>query len=380
MRRGSKFNRLLDYYLGIPVLRAFTLFRSRREVSHQARRIGVLCSPALGDTLLLSGVIADLRAHFPQQELIFFCTPQNRAAADLIPHLDKRVQFEPTRPLLAINLFRAEGLDVLLDFSPWQRLTAIYSRLSGAKFTVGFRTHAQYRHYGYDRVADHSNDRHEVENFRAVLHSFGVSSNTNPRVAPPTVPLGDELRGQELVVFHLWPSGSQSWLREWPVERWLQLARELQRIISNPLFVLTGSGRDRSRSEQVVHRLAEVGCRALVFTGTDGFATLCQVLLAARLVVSTNTGVMHLAALLGAPTVSINGPTNNERWGPIGPCAKGVSAPGDGCGFLDLGFEFAGNPTNCMQRISSDCVLRAAIEVMKMSERSPIHQRDGVLV
>jgi ADP-heptose:LPS heptosyltransferase len=70
---------------------------------------------------------------------------------------------------------------------------------------------------------------------------------------------------------------------------------------------------------------------------------------------------MHLAAVLGTPTVSINGPNRNGRWGPMGVCAVGVEAPGEGCGYLHLGFEFDGKSLDCMERISVERVLAAAV-------------------
>ena len=105
--------------------------------------------------------------------------------------------------------------------------------------------------------------------------------------------------------------------------------------------------------------MREQGLEAEVLVGRDGFASLCQVLLQSRLVISVNTGVMHLAAILGAPTISLNGPTNNDRWGPVGPRAVGIQSPGEGCGYLHLGFESCNGVTDCMERITVDMVLAA---------------------
>jgi heptosyltransferase I len=105
------------------------------------------------------------------------------------------------------------------------------------------------------------------------------------------------------------------------------------------------------------------GLDARAFVGTDGFKSLARMLMRARVVVSVNTGVMHLAAIVGAPTVSINGPNRNGRWGPIGPRAFGVEAPGEGCGYLHLGFNFDGQATDCMERITVDHV-ESAVELV----------------
>jgi ADP-heptose:LPS heptosyltransferase len=93
---------------------------------------------------------------------------------------------------------------------------------------------------------------------------------------------------------------------------------------------------------------------------------------AASVVVSVNTGPMHLAAIVGAPTVGLSGPTNNARWGPRGVSAVGVQAAGADCGYLDLGWEWRRDPVRqktggaspCMERIRVDEVV-AAVERAK---------------
>ena len=97
---------------------------------------------------------------------------QNLAAAEIIPGADDRVVISLTSLGATVAAMRALKLDVLLDFSSWQRLTAFYALLSGAKFAVGFRTPGMHRSRGYDIVVDHTNTRHELENFRALLAAF----------------------------------------------------------------------------------------------------------------------------------------------------------------------------------------------------------------
>lgn len=363
MRRGSKRNRFVDIWVGIPVLNAIAALRLRRKCPVKVDRVGVMCSFALGDTLLFSAAVRSVRNHFPTQHLVFFCGPQNFAAAELIPGVDELVVISLLRPLETIRRMRGQHLDLLLDFSSWQRLNAIYSLLSGARFTVGFHTPGQHRHRGYDRVAEHSRERHELGNFRALLQAVGITEQYPPSIVPPAIPLPEPLtRGKQVVVFHLWPSGVRSYTREWPEDRWVSLAQRLaaQPDAGETLFVITGSPSDQVRSNPFVQRLREAGLEAEAFVGRDGFASLCQLLLHARLVVSVNTGVMHLAAILGAPTISLNGPNTNGRWGPVGLHSIGLESPGEGCGYLHLGFEHNCGATDCMERITVEMVLDAA--------------------
>jgi heptosyltransferase III len=363
MRRGIKSNRLLDFWLGIPVINLLATFRlHRRRWPENVQRIGVMCSPALGDTILFSGALQDVRRAFPNAELIHICMPQNLAAAELIPGADKRLVITLTKPSETILRIRAERLDVLLDFTSWQRLTAFYTLTSGARFTAGFSTPGQHRSRVYDLTAEHRDDRHEVENFRAILRAVGIEPRSNPTLQVPSVssqPLPGET---DIVVLHLWASGARSWLREWPEDRWVELAQRLAG--PDTVFTITGSPTDMSRTEPFVHRLQAAGLRATPYISPDGFRSLSHLLLRARLVVSVNTGVMHLAATLGAPTLSINGPNRNGRWGPLGVAAIGIESPGPGCGYLHLGFNFDGQATDCMDRITVDMVAAAAAQVM----------------
>ena len=356
----------MDFWLGIPLLNILATFRRRRSWPDRIERVGVMCSPALGDTLLFSGALEDVRRYFPQAELVHFCMKQNLAAAELIPVADRRVVIALTKPLQTIREMRAERLDVLLDFTSWQRLTAFYSMMAGARFTAGFRTAGQHRSRGYDVAIEHRDDRHEVENFRGFLRGLEIPAGCPPSVVVPAGGVNPLAGPRDLVVFHPWASGTRSWLREWPEERWIELAQRIGG--TGTVFAITGSPGDLERTGPLILKMEEAGLRATPFVGTDGFKGLARMLEGARVLVSVNTGVMHLGAILGTPTVSINGPNRNGRWGPMGPRAVGVEAPGEGCGYLHLGFNFDGQATDCMERITVEMVEAAVTQVSMVSK------------
>jgi ADP-heptose:LPS heptosyltransferase len=366
MQRGKKRNRQLDVWVGTPLLNVLATFRLRRKAPGNPKKMAVMCSPALGDTLLFSGALQDLRAAFPAAEIVHVCMKQNLAAAEIIPGADRRLVISLTDPRQTIRMLRAERFDVFLDFTSWQRLTAFYALVSGAKYTVGFYTPGQNRSRGYDHTVLHRDDQHEVYNFRELLLGCGLTpqiETTHPpaiEVAPlAEFPFPDE---PDMIAFHLWASGQRSWLREWPADRWVELAKRL--ATPETLFLITGAPSDRERTDPFVAKMRAAGLRCEAFVSPDGFRTLAEVLRRTRLTVSVNTGVMHLAAVAGARVVAINGPNSNGRWGPVGPYAIGVEAPGTGCGYLHLGFNFDGQAEDCMERTSVDLVEAAARELL----------------
>jgi len=367
MQRGKRKNRLLDYWVGTPLLNLLATFHHRRLPPSDLQKIGVICSPALGDTLLFSAPLQDLRAAFPAAHIVHICMNQNLAAAEIIPGADARLLIDLTSPLDTIAKIRAQRFDVLLDFSSWQRLTAFYTLLSGAKYTVGFHTPGQHRSRGYDRTVEHTADRHEVDNFRGLLVGSGlappIATGHAPAITVTASPAPPFEQESDIVALHLWASGQRSWLREWPEDRWIELACRLAR--PETLFAITGAPSDLEHTNPFVARMRAAGLRCEPFISPDGFRTLTSLLRQTRLVVSVNTGVMHLAAIAGAPTVAINGPNRNGRWGPVGPHAIGVEAPGEGCGYLHLGFNFDGQATDCMERTTVDQIHAAARQIQE---------------
>ena len=358
MKRGNATNRVLDFYLGIPLLNTFASLRRRGVHPENPRRIGLLFNPALGDTLLASAVTQDIRSIYPEARLILFATSANAAAAQLLPGIDAIETLPITRPFESIRILRQSGLDMMLDFTAWQRITAFYTLMSGARFTVGFERKKQHRHRGYDKTAPHRGDCHELENLRRLTYFLGARAHAAPRLLIPDLPLPEAASsGAEVIVFHPWASGARSWLREWPDECWVGLARELKS--SGRCFLVTGSPADEARCQALCQRLTTDGIPAQVLIGRKGIGEVARVLMHAKMLVSVNTGIMHLGAIVGTPTISINGPTSADRWGPVGPRVANVCPPDGSGGFLDLGFEYRGRTTDVMSKISVADVMLA---------------------
>ena len=70
------------------------------------------------------------------------------------------------------------------------------------------------------------------------------------------------------------------------------------------------------------------------------------------LLVSGNTGVMHLAAGLHRPQIALHGPTDPRLWGPLNDRAKVIQTSCPDCPCLRLGFEYHRSDDACMRKIS----------------------------
>jgi heptosyltransferase-3 len=309
----------------------------------------------IGDMVLASAVARDMRDAFPHASLVLFAGPGNDQVARLIENASV-VTLPTARPWRAIPLIRAARVDILLDLGQWTRLEALYAALSRARWTVGFRTPGFDRHFAYDESVLHCDQVSELENFRAVARAAGATPRARPGFMQRDV-LFEPPVADPYVVFHLWPGGFRSELREWPAASWRELVDRVR--AAGYGVVLTGGPDDIERG-----RAFERSCampEVVSIAGRYSFAELVGVLAAAQCVVSVNTGLMHLAAAAGAPTIALNGPTSERRWGPVGERVVNINSSLPRCGFLNLGFEYAGQRTDCMSGIDVDRVAEATL-------------------
>lgn len=356
--RGNWKLKFVDRYFGIPLV-FFLGLRKKRRLPEKIRKIGLFKEACIGDTILLAGILRDLRQFFPEARIILLVGPTNAGIAKSLPEVDEISILNITNPLACVRELRRHPMDVLLDFGQWPRINAIYSILSGAKFTVGFKTNRQYRHFGYDATAEHCSDKHELENFQSILKSVGMVSFAHlPKIDPP--PGGSPENGR-YVVFHAWAGGTLSHSREWATDRWVALGDRIRAM--GWKIVLTGASSDHSRAIELQHAMGIEGVSNRA--GIDGLGDVAKLLRSAGCVVSVNTGIMHLSAAVGASTIGLNGPTAEHRWGPLGSNSQSISVPYPAGGYLNLGFEYDGHPLDAMDHITVDAVWSKVFPILE---------------
>lgn len=358
--RNNPLLKRLDFYLGVPLLFIIGLFRRKRKPTELPKtpRVALIKTNAIGDSVLLAAIVDEVKREYPRSRVTVVCSKTNEAMIRLIRGVDNIEIFAMGAPIASLwRLHRLPQFDRVLDFGPWPRINAVIALVLRTDFRVGFRRAAMYRHYIYDAYVEHSDALHEIGNYRNVLRIAGFQ----PVGLLPHFVLGRGSKIQEdYIIFHLFPGGAMEQQRMWATDNWVSLGKILHERYGATI-VLTGGKVDRERAESVARELSARGVRAESAAGHYDVGETMRLLASARLTVSVNTGIMHLAAAVGVPLIALHGPTSEKRWGPLSDRAISI-ASSDACRpCISLGFESRCTNPICMEHIDVDSVA-AAIE------------------
>lgn len=284
-------------------------------------RVWVRLPNWLGDVVLALPLLRALRSSRPDAEISLLAKPhflpllKDFAVADRLIPLPKpgrgywsffwRLRGEyPDTWLLFTNSFRG-------DLEAW---------FAGCRQRFGIRRRGQSRPFlshSY-RVPPEFDERqhHQFELWADFLQYFGL--NTAPDRTPVgTVLTPDASRSTpdpSSLVIGLIPGSENAPQKRWPVAHWRTLITALAAAHANARFVLFGTAGDCPTADAIV---AGLGAPTANLAGRTDLRQFVAKLQGCRLLVSNDTGGMHLANALGVPLIALFGPTNPRRTGPI---------------------------------------------------------------
>lgn len=259
----------------------------------------VLRALGLGDLCTVVPALRALAAHYREHRIVL-AAPEE--LADLMPLIGVVDELLPTPglrtprwrgrpPDIAANLHGRgpQSIDALRDLRPRRLLS-----------------------FAHPERPDHNGpawwpEEHEVERWCRMVCWYGVPADpTDLALRAPRAP--NPAPGA--VVVH---PGAAYAARRWPAERFGAVARSLARL--GERIVITGTAAERGLARRVA-RAAGLG-EAAVLAGRTTLGELASLVAAARLVVSNDTGVAHVATAYRTPAVTLFGPTPPQAWGPL---------------------------------------------------------------
>jgi len=154
-----------------------------------------------------------------------------------------------------------------------------------------------------------------------------------------------------------------SWDKKcWPPEYFLELAQRLTKpggLLVNALVGFLGDAKQRPQLLALLHQLPED--QQLDISGNVDLLTVAACLEQAQLFVGNDSGLMHLAAAMGTPTLGLFGPSRAEVYAPFGPKAAFIRAP---LSYDEMMLAASEKGENLMHLLSVEDVLAACGRVL----------------
>jgi ADP-heptose:LPS heptosyltransferase len=335
-------------------------------------RVVVLRASRLGDFLLAVPALRTLRHALTQAEITYIGLPRVEALVKRCPHIDHfepfpgfpgiAEQFYHPRPTLAF-LQRMQGAeyDLAIQLHGSGLYSNLFMSLMGAETVVGF-CRADERVPWLDLAVPYPEQGHEIDRLLALTEALGAVSQGQQLEFPLMQEDESELEGlvipsekKKIVVIH---PGAEVATKRWPAKRFAELGRKLVEHY-DVRIVITGLG-----SEQPLTRLVAegLGGKATDDAGRLSLGGLGALLQRAALVVTNDTLIAHIAYALQTPSVTLFGPQDSARWGPLDTSCHLVVEHEVECRPCDT--EPCPNGQGCMEGISVDDVFEKVVRLL----------------
>jgi ADP-heptose:LPS heptosyltransferase len=344
------------------------------------RRLLVVKVFGMGDSILIRSIIGMLRERHPEMEIGVLVGPATREVMT-VGESFRVHQYVPRKlstwsALQILKDIRSCHYDTILNCEQRSLAGSAFLSLIGAAYHIGFIPISDTPKGRFLTHAMRFRDDQSV--WQSFIRLARLIDSSIPQMFLPTSPkLSEEVEewacdwwnehvGSEpapTIALHV---GSQD--REfsrWPVRRFVELAERARIHNRNLSVMLTGTAPERELIDAFISMYSG---HAIDASDPGSLMRTAALLKRCNLLVSNDTGIMHLGAALGVPTVGLFGPNSPRYWAPVGPRATYVydtKVPCSPC--LNL---YADRwPLGCSHPEKGRCMLDITVDSVMMAAR-----------
>jgi len=329
----------------------------------------------VGDAVLCTPALANLRKALLHAKISLLVKPWVGGLLEGNPHIDDIILYEdrhkgPWGKLRLAAELRVRSFELAILF-PNSFESALVAFLAGIPHRVGYETDGR----GILLTVRVDRDRellrrHQAEYYVNLLQAVGLDRGERDLVVIVSqkeeaeaiqILLGEGV-GEDDVIVGLNPGSVYGSAKRWPADRYATLADQLSRAGARVL--LLGSSKEADILARVQSLMQS---KAVNLAGKTSLKLLAAILDRCRVLVTNDTGAMHVAAAVGTPVVAIFGPTDPRVTSPLGKFHQILRHPPScaPCLLRECPIDH-----RCMTAISVEEVLAAAQPYLSLAPRS----------
>ncbi|PLX82029.1 MAG: lipopolysaccharide heptosyltransferase II [Desulfuromonas sp.] len=316
---------------------------------------------------MMTPALGVVRQHYRGAEIVVAANPLVAELFRTHPWCDRILIFDKNgrhKGLAGLMTFtrelRSENFGLALLFQKAFE-AALLTFLAGIPIRAGFSTdHRGFLLTHKTPLTEDIRQRHHSRHYLEMLAALGISGQDSPLrldLAP-----GEPSAALSLVGFDGWlvlnPGAAYGSAKRWYPERFAAVGNILSRRLGLGVVIIGGPGETAIGAD--IER--QLSCPRINLVGRTSVREMMAVIACSRLVVSNDSGPMHIAAAFSVPTVAIFGPTDHTTTYPLSEASRVVHSAADCAPCLR---RTCPTDHHCMLNVTVDQVVSAALELLE---------------
>jgi len=293
----------------------------RHAVDWESPKILVVSTTALGDTLWSTPFFTSIKNKYPHATLAVLTSPLGKQILSEHPAIDQL--FVLKKPLffhffLLLKQLRKQRFQIILVFHASQRVVFPLCYLLKSSRLIGTKQMNKQLDYLFTDLADYKNT-HEMHRRDQLCQLIHVST---PKYMPfykhpssAANELTEILKRHNIdihrpyIVIH---PGAKDYYKCWPIHSYNQLIALLKKKWASPI-IITGTADERA----LIAPLIQAHPDLISLCGKLSLASLAYLIDKAALLITNDTGPMHLSTAVNSKVIALFGPTDPKQCGPL---------------------------------------------------------------
>jgi len=306
----------------------------KREINKEkVKKILFIKFWGMGSIILVMPAIKKIKEVFPKVEVHFLSLNRNsellEAYSDII---SKKHLLDVDKNIIQVflNIFslllklRKEKFDIIVDLEFFTSFSGIVTYFIYGKIRAGFFSWEVWRGLLHNVTVPFNRYWHVKKNFEnLIFKAVGLKSTGDLKLVPPieislqniSTRVKEIINNGQYICVNV-NTGELALERRWPKENFIKLCKKILENYDVKL-VFIGSRKEKKYVESVVNEINDIE-KTKNLAGDINLFELITLLKHSKLLITNDSGPLHLAVSLGIPTISFYGPETPVLYGPIG--------------------------------------------------------------
>jgi ADP-heptose:LPS heptosyltransferase len=291
------------------------------------KKIAVLKGPGIGDVITSTPLLRNLRKNFPSAEITVFNEISYGHGNEILkncPYVNRTTEINQKSVFSLLKIIRKtrkEKFDMIIDSFPSTWKTALFCRLSGTKYRLGYKNN---KLSGFYNIKVKYEGKNKVDLEAELLEKLGIKIDSDERdleiffdLEKNSQKINELLKEHQIkstdTIIGIHAGRTEDKVRTWVDEKWAGLCDKIADEYGAKI-VLIGGNDDSERAKNIISLTKS---KPADLTGQLNLEETATLISNMDLFLCINGGPMHIAAALKIPLIALCGDTK-LGWDPYG--------------------------------------------------------------